>query len=184
MKHALLWFLLKNGFLRVVVHNPRKWFKNAKITYYWREKNLTSNPKICLQTNIFKTNFISKQKGKNKRNFQWFTIHEENVESTQERRSIDAFPQKVLTPLSICLFVKCHSNSRQLTVWKFHDFFVTQILREINFEDSRSSKIPVFALTFVNFLNFSLQKVQKFRPSECVKMADFALLESPKLISR
>ena len=26
------------------------------------------------------------------------------------------------------------------TVWKFHDFTITQILREINFGDSRSAK--------------------------------------------
>ena len=28
------------------------------------------------------------------------------------------------------------------TVWKFHDFSITQILREINFGESRSSKVP------------------------------------------
>ena len=32
------------------------------------------------------------------------------------------------------------------TVWKFQDFSVIQILREINFGDSRSSKIAVFAI--------------------------------------
>ena len=31
------------------------------------------------------------------------------------------------------------------TVWKFHDFPITQILREINFGQSRSSKTAVFA---------------------------------------
>ena len=31
----------------------------------------------------------------------------------------------------------------QITVWKFQDFFVSQILREINFGDARSSKIAV-----------------------------------------
>ena len=29
------------------------------------------------------------------------------------------------------------------TVWKFHDFSTTQILREINFEDSRSAKYAI-----------------------------------------
>ena len=56
------------------------------------------------------------------------------------------------------------------TVWKFQDFSITQILREINFEDSRSGKTAFFAflgatnhiINFVNLVNFSLQKVQKF----------------------
>ena len=80
------------------------------------------------------------------------------------------------------------------TVWKFKDFSVTQIFREINFGESRSAKTAVFAilgaLNFHNLVNFSLQKVQKFikksqfRASKCVKMADLALLECPILISR
>ena len=32
------------------------------------------------------------------------------------------------------------------TVWKFQDFSVIQILREINFGQSRSSKTAVFAI--------------------------------------
>ena len=51
------------------------------------------------------------------------------------------------------------------TVWKFHDFPITQILREINFGESRSSKTAFFAilvaLNFVDLINFSPQKVQK-----------------------
>ena len=76
---------------------------------------------------------------------------------------------------------------------KFQDFSVIQILREINLRESRSSKTSVFAilgaLNFVDFVIFSLQKVQKFikikiGASKCVKMADFALLKSLKLIKR
>ena len=52
------------------------------------------------------------------------------------------------------------------TVWKFQDFSVTQILREIKFEESRSAKTAVFAileaLNSVDLVNSSLQKVQKF----------------------
>ena len=52
------------------------------------------------------------------------------------------------------------------TVWKFHDFSVTQILREINFGESKSSKTAVFvifwALKMIYLADFSLQKVQKF----------------------
>ena len=32
------------------------------------------------------------------------------------------------------------------TVWKFQDFCITEILREINFGDSRSAKTAVFAI--------------------------------------
>ena len=46
------------------------------------------------------------------------------------------------------------------TVWKFQDFSVTQILREINYGESRKSKTAVFAIfgaTKVIILsNFSL----------------------------
>ena len=52
------------------------------------------------------------------------------------------------------------------TVWKFEDFSIIQILREINFVDSRSAKTAGFAIlgamTFGHLVNFSLQKVQKF----------------------
>ena len=50
-------------------------------------------------------------------------------------------------------------------VWKNEDFPVTQILHEINFGESRSSKIADFVilglLNFVN-LDFRITKVQKF----------------------
>ena len=51
------------------------------------------------------------------------------------------------------------------TVWKYHYFSITQILREINLGESRSAKNAVFAilgaLKLVDLMNFSLQKVQK-----------------------
>ena len=51
------------------------------------------------------------------------------------------------------------------TVSKFQDFHVIQILREINFRDSRSAKSVILthleAVNFVNLVGFSLQKVQK-----------------------
>ena len=50
-------------------------------------------------------------------------------------------------------------------LWKFQDFSVTQILREINSGQSKSSKFDVFTilgdLNFVAWVKFSLQKVQK-----------------------
>ena len=55
-------------------------------------------------------------------------------------------------------------------LWKFHDFSITQILREINFQESRSCKIAGFAISealdFVNLANFSLQKVQSYTKSK------------------
>ena len=61
---------------------------------------------------------------------------------------------------------KDNEHLYQSTVWKFQDFCITEILREINFEDSRSAKSAVFAIlgavNFVYLVNFSLQKVQKF----------------------
>ena len=51
-------------------------------------------------------------------------------------------------------------------VWKFHDFSVTQILCEIKFAESKSSKIAVLAiasvLKMINLVISSLQKMQKF----------------------
>ena len=50
-------------------------------------------------------------------------------------------------------------------LWKFQDFSVFQILREINFGESRNSKNAIFyhfrALNFADLVNISLQKVQK-----------------------
>ena len=61
------------------------------------------------------------------------------------------------------------TKRRQDTVWKFHDFSVIQILREINFGDSTSSKTALFAIlgaqNFVHLVDFSLQKIQK-----CIKI--------------
>ena len=51
------------------------------------------------------------------------------------------------------------------TLWKLQDFSKIQILREINFGESRSSKIAIFAIfgtaKFVNLINFNLPKSVK-----------------------
>ena len=51
-------------------------------------------------------------------------------------------------------------------MWKFQDFSVIHILREIKFGESRSPKIAIFAIfgamIFVHLANVSLQNVQKF----------------------
>ena len=56
-------------------------------------------------------------------------------------------------------------NYLHTTVWKNHNFSITQILREINFGESRGSKNAIFAIfaamNLVDLVIFSLQKVQK-----------------------
>ena len=78
------------------------------------------------------------------------------------------------------------------TVWKFHDFSITQIFREIDFWDSTSARSAIWTdLKALNFdfyaflhpLKAEIRQKLKFRASKCVKITDFALLESPKLIS-
>ena len=67
----------------------------------------------------------------------------------------------------------------QSTVWKFHNLAIAQILREINFRDSRSAKsaisIHLLALNcnFFEFLHFLKALIGLLE-----------LLDSPKLISR
>ena len=41
------------------------------------------------------------------------------------------------------------------TVWKFHNFSITQILRQINFGDSRSAKAAILAHLEALNLDFS-----------------------------
>ena len=43
------------------------------------------------------------------------------------------------------------------TVWKFHDFSITQILREINFGDSANAKSAI--LRHLEVLNFAFYKI-------------------------
>ena len=49
-------------------------------------------------------------------------------------------------------FSKCGPTNWKYTVWKFHDFSITQIFREINFWDSRSAKSAI--LMHFEALNF------------------------------
>ena len=50
------------------------------------------------------------------------------------------------------------------TVWKFHGFSATQILREINFEDSRSSKSAI--LTHLEAVNLDLNEFLQLLKAE------------------
>ena len=71
----------------------------------------------------------------------------------------------------------------QYTMWKNHDFPITQILREINFRGSRSAKCAI--LTHIEALNFHLYEFWHFLKSpKMAKTAVLELLDSPKLNSR
>ena len=63
------------------------------------------------------------------------------------------------------------------TVWNFHDFSITQILRENNFGDSRSAKSVT--LTNLEVLNFDFYELFHF-----FKVKIYQMNISPKLISR
>ena len=40
----------------------------------------------------------------------------------------------------------------ELSMWKFHDFSINQILREISFWDSRSAKSAIFTKNFIRIV--------------------------------
>ena len=62
---------------------------------------------------------------------------------------------------------------------EIHDFSITQILREINFEECRSAKSVISThLEALNFVN------QQNSAPKAAKMAVSELLDSPKLVSR
>ena len=76
---------------------------------------------------------------------------------------------------------------------KFHDFSITQILREINFGDSRSAKSAIlthledFNVEFYEFSHFFEAEFYQISKIQCPKVAQTATLELrgvPKLISR
>ena len=86
-----------------------------------------------------------------------------------------------------------YQKGRYATVWKLQDFSVIQILCETNFEGSKSCKsanLPFLVLCILLILYISVLKKWKssqqseLRPLKCVKMTNFALQESPNLISR
>ena len=76
------------------------------------------------------------------------------------------------------------------TVWKFQDFSIIHILREINFGKSRSAKSTILthldALNFVfnQFLHFLKTGIYQINKIQSPKMAVLELLDCPKLISR
>ena len=79
---------------------------------------------------------------------------------------------------------------KNLTVWKFRDCSISQILREFNFGDSRTAKSAI--LTLLKALNFDfydffyklLAEIKHMNKIQSPKMANFAdlhLLNSSKI---
>ena len=62
------------------------------------------------------------------------------------------------------MFASCSWSTALCTVLKFHNFSITQILREINFGDSRSAKSAI--LTHLETLNFDLYEFLHFLKAE------------------
>ena len=62
------------------------------------------------------------------------------------------------------------SKTSEYTVWKLQVFSIIHILREINFEEFRSSKSAVFCnfrgSEIDSFVNFSLQKCAKIHENQ------------------
>ena len=53
-------------------------------------------------------------------------------------------------------------------MWKFHDFSIIKILREINFEDSRSAQLAI--LPHLEALNFDFCEFLHFLKAEIYQM--------------
>ena len=68
------------------------------------------------------------------------------------------------------------------TVWKFYNFSIIQILREINFGESRGSEFQclcIFAL-----FETEINQIVKIQAPKIEKTEVLELLDPPKLISR
>ena len=80
--------------------------------------------------------------------------------SNWAEKSIKSMKAILITPR------KKRDLNYHFTLWKLQDFYINQILREINFAEYRCSKSAVLAilgaLNFVNLGNFSLQQVPIF----------------------
>ena len=59
-------------------------------------------------------------------------------------------------------------------MWKFHDFSITQILREINFVDSRSAQSAIS--THLDALNFDNNEFLHFLKAEIYQISN---IQSP-----
>ena len=71
------------------------------------------------------------------------------------------------------------------TMWKFQDFSVTQILREINFRECKSAKFAISTnLESLNFDFYEFLQLLKAKIYQVNKAAVLPFLNSPKFCSR
>ena len=66
-------------------------------------------------------------------------------------------------------------TSVHFTVWKFHDFSISDFLREINFEDSESSKSAI--LTYLEALIIDIYEFLQFLKAEIYHLTKFIALK-------
>ena len=64
-------------------------------------------------------------------------------------------------------------------MWNFHDFPITQILREINFGDSRSAKSAI--LTNLEVLNFAFYQILHFLKDEINQIDKIQISKNGKI---
>ena len=67
-------------------------------------------------------------------------------------------------------------------MWKFHDFSVTQILREINFEVFRSAKSAIS--TYLEALNYEFHEFLHFLKAEIYQINKFQTKIGKKCLIR
>ena len=72
-----------------------------------------------------------------------------------------------------------NANANQSTMWKFHDFSITQILREINFGDSKNAICPILthlvafnfdSHDFLHFWKAEIDQINNIQPPKIAKM--------------
>ena len=70
-----------------------------------------------------------------------------------------------------------------MNLWKFHDFSITQILREIKFWYS-TTHLEALNLDFYEFLPYLKAEIYQINKIQSPKYGILELLDSAKLISR
>ena len=99
--------------------------------------------------------------------------------------NVQADPDENL-PIWMTIFLK-KEGPKGLTVWKFHNFPITQILRKIILGDSRSAKSAIFNTfggfeflfffphEFLHFLKAQITKVTKFCDPKIARISSFRI---------
>ena len=83
-----------------------------------------------------------------------------------DHHQVKGDPQNVIDPhpVQVRKYTQCGNLAIFHTMWKYHDFSITLILREIKFEVSRSAKSAVF--THLEARNFDLYGFFRFLKAE------------------